>query len=72
MRKGCEETEPMKATATTLYDTANYLNTPEEIVAYLEVSFEEANGDAAIIAKTLDNVIRSKGIARVLLNIGLL
>lgn len=62
----------MKATATTLYDTANYLNTPEEIVAYLEVSFEEANGDAAIIAKTLDNVIRSKGIARVLLNIGLL
>lgn len=65
MGKGCEETEPMKATATTLYDTANYLNTPEEIVAYLEVSFEEANGDAAFIAKALGNVARSKGMAKV-------
>lgn len=72
MGKGYEETEPMKATTTKLYDTADYLTTPEEIVAYLEVSFEEANGDAAIIAKTLGNVIRSKGMARVLWNIDLL
>lgn len=46
----------MKATTTTVYDTADYLNTPGEIVAYLEATFEEANGDAAFIAKALGNV----------------
>ena len=71
MGKGCEETEPMKATTTMLYDTAGYLNTPEEIVAYLEASFEEASGDTAFIAKALGNVARSKGMAKVAREAGL-
>ena len=46
---------PMKVTASK-YDVADHLRTPEEITAYVEVSFEEANGDAAFIAKALGNI----------------
>jgi len=46
---------------TTKYDVAEYLNTPEEMAAYLEASLEEANGDAALVAKALGNIARAKG-----------
>lgn len=55
---------PMKVT-TRKYDTADHLRTPEEIAAYVETTFEDANGDAAFIAKALGNVARSKGMAKV-------
>ena len=43
----------MTKTATSRYDVAEHLRTPEEMAAYLEAFLEEANGDAAFIAKAL-------------------
>ena len=42
----------MSKTMTTRYDVAEHLRSPEEIVAYLDVCLEEADGDASFIAKT--------------------
>ena len=61
----------MKKTTTTRYDTADHLRSPEEVAAYLEATFEEANGDAAFIAKALGHVARSKGMAKVAREAGL-
>ena len=41
----------MAKTKTTRYDVAEHLRTSEEMAAYLEACFEEADGDAAFIAK---------------------
>jgi DNA-binding phage protein len=38
---------------TSAYDVSDYLRTPEEMAAYLEACIEEADGDAAFIAKAL-------------------
>lgn len=51
----------MEEAKTTRYDVAEYLRTLEEMAAYLEACFEEANGDAAFIAKALGNIVRAKG-----------
>ena len=44
---------------------------PEEMAAYLEACFEEANGDAAFIAKALGDIARAKGMAQVARDAGL-
>ena len=46
-------------TTTTKYDVAEHLRTPEEMVAYLEACLEEADGDAAFIAKALGDIARA-------------
>ena len=51
-------------TETTRYDVAEYLRTPEEIAAYLEACFEEADSDAAFITKALGDVARTKGMSQ--------
>ena len=61
----------MKETITIRYDVADHLRTPEEMAAYVEAMFEEANGDAAYIAKALGDVARSKGMAKVAREAGL-
>ncbi len=61
----------MAKTKTTRYDVAEYLNTREEMAAYLEACFEEANGDAAFIAKALGNIARAKGMSQVARDAGL-
>ena len=55
----------MAKTATTRYDIAEYLRTPEEMTAYLEACMEEADGDTAFIAKCLGDIARAKGMAQV-------
>ena len=55
----------MAKTATTHYDVAEHLRTPEEMAAYLEACLEEANGDAASIAKALGDIARAKGMSQV-------
>ncbi len=40
-----------KRTVTVRYDVAEHLRTPEEMAAYLEACLEEADGDAAFVAK---------------------
>ena len=61
----------MAKTITTRYDVAEHLRTPEEMAAYLEACFEEANGDAAFIAKALGDIARAKGMTQVARDAGL-
>jgi hypothetical protein len=46
------------------YDIAEHLRTPEEMAAYLEACFEEADGDAAIISKAMNDIARARNLAR--------
>lgn len=61
----------MAKTTTTRYDVAEHLRTPEEMAAYLEACFEEAEGDAAFIAKALGDIAHAKGMTQVALDSGL-
>ena len=61
----------MTKTHTTRYDVAEHLRTPEEMAAYLEACLEEANGDAAFIAKALGDIARAKGMSQVARDAGL-
>jgi probable addiction module antidote protein len=56
---------------TTPYDVAEHLRTPEESAAYLEACLEEANGDAAFIAKALGDIARAKGMSQVAYEAGI-
>lgn len=61
----------MAKTITTRYDVAEHLRTTEEMAAYLEACFEEANGDATFIAKALGDIARAKGMSQVARDAGL-
>ncbi|MBM4309623.1 MAG: putative addiction module antidote protein [Deltaproteobacteria bacterium] len=61
----------MQKTKTTRYDVAEYLRTPEEMAAYLEACIEEADGDAAFIAKALGDIARARGMSQVARDAGL-
>ena len=61
----------MRKTKTTRYDVAEHLRNPKEMAAYLEACLEEANGDAAFIAKALGDIARAKGMAQVARDAGL-
>ena len=61
----------MTKTATSPYDVAEHLRTPEEVAAYLDASIEEANGDASLVAKALDDMVRAKGMSQVASDAGL-
>jgi len=58
-------------TTTTLYDVAEHLRTPEDMAAYLEACIEEADGDAAFIAKGLGDIARAQGMTQVARDSGL-
>ncbi len=61
----------MAKTKTTRYDVAEHLRTPKEMAAYFEACLEEANGDAAFIAKALGDMARAKGMSQVAREAGL-
>ena len=61
----------MTKTATSPYDVAEHLRTPEEMAAYLEACMEEAAGDAAFVAKALGDIARAKGMSQVAADAGL-
>ena len=61
----------MTKTVTSPYDVTEHLRTPEEMAAYLEACMEEADGDAAFIAKALGDIARAKGMAQVACDAGL-
>jgi probable addiction module antidote protein len=48
---------------TTPWNSAEYLDTPEAIAAYLEAAFED--GDPRVISHALGVVARSKGMSKV-------
>jgi probable addiction module antidote protein len=58
-------------TTTTPYDVAEHLRTPEDMAVYLEACIEEADGDAAFIAKALGDIARSQGMTQVARDSGL-
>ena len=58
-------------TKTTPWDVAEHLRTPEEMAAYLEACIEEADGDAAFIAKALGDIARAQGMTQVARKSGL-
>ena len=55
----------MSKTITKRYDVAEHLRTPEEMAVYLEACFEEADNDAAFIAKALGDIARARGMTQV-------
>lgn len=61
----------MTRTNTTPYDVADYLGTPEDCAAYLDACFEEAEGDAAFIARALGDIARARGMSQVAQDAGL-
>ena len=61
----------MSKTVTSRYDVAEHLRTPDEMAAYLEACLEEADGDAAFIAKALGDIARAKGMTQVARDAGL-
>lgn len=61
----------MKKTTSSRYDVAEHLRTPEEMAAYLEACMEEADCDAALIAKALGDIARAKGMSQVARDAGL-
>jgi len=61
----------MARTKTSKYDVTEHLRNPEEMAAYLEACLEEANGDAALIAKALGDIARAKGMTQVARDAGL-
>lgn len=58
-------------TKTAPYDVAEFLETPEEMAAYLEACIEESEGDAAFIAKALGDIARAKGMTQIARETGL-
>lgn len=61
----------MAKVTTTKYDSADYLETPEDMAAYLEACLEIADGDAAFVAKALGTIARAKGMSQVARDAGL-
>jgi len=61
----------MNKTITTHYDVAEHLRNSEEMAAYLEACLDEADCDAAFIAKALGDIARSKGMSQVARDAGL-
>ena len=55
----------MMETKTAPYDVAEFLETPEEMAAYLEACIQESDGDAAFISKALGDIARAKGMTQV-------
>ncbi len=55
----------MTRTKTTRYDVAEHLRTPEEMAAYLEACIEEADGDAAFIAKAQGDIACAKDLSQI-------
>ena len=61
----------MPKTVTSRYDVAEHIRTPEEMAAYLEAYLEEADGDAAFVARALGDIARAKGMTQVARDAGL-
>lgn len=56
------------ALETSLYDTADYLDSPEAIAAYIEAAYED--GDPALITHALGVVARAKGMSQLARDVG--
>jgi len=53
------------------FDAADYLNTPEEMAAYLDACLEDDPGDGSLIRAALGDIARAKGMTQVARDAGL-
>ena len=53
------------------WDSAEYLNSDEDIALYLDACLEEAGDDPAFIAKALGNIARARGMSQLARETGL-
>ncbi len=53
------------------WDSAEYLQTEEDIALYLEACMEEAGDDSAFIAKALGTIARARGMTQLAKDTGL-
>ncbi len=58
-------------TKTAPYDVAEFLETPEEMAAYLEACIQESDGDAAFIGTALGDIARAKSMSQIARETGL-
>lgn len=49
----------------TRFDAAEYLKTPEDMVAYVDACFEEDTGDGKLIRAALNDIARARGMTQV-------
>jgi probable addiction module antidote protein len=59
----------MAKTKTKLYDAAEYLDTEENIAAYLQAALED--GDSGLILHALGNIARARGMSQIARDTGL-
>ncbi|MBP7302997.1 MAG: putative addiction module antidote protein [Brachymonas sp.] len=55
----------------TLFDAAEYLNSPEEMAAYLDVCLEDDPGDGSLIRAALNDIARARGMSQVARDAGI-
>ncbi|MGA7978865.1 MAG: addiction module antidote protein [Chromatiaceae bacterium] len=53
------------------WDSTAYLNSDDDIAAYLDACFEEAGNDPGFITRALNNIVRAKGLSTVAEQAGL-
>lgn len=53
------------------WDSAQYLKTEEDMLAYFEACLEEAGDDAAFIARALGNIAKARGMTQLARDTGL-
>jgi probable addiction module antidote protein len=61
----------VQRTQTTPYDSAEYLQTEEDMRLYLEVCLEEDDGDGALIRFALNTVARARGMTQIAKDTGM-
>ncbi len=59
----------MAKTKTKPYDAAEYLETDEDMAAYLQAAFED--GEPAVIIRALGNIARARGMTQIARQTGL-
>jgi probable addiction module antidote protein len=59
----------MAKTKTRPYDAAEYLETPEDMAAYLEAALED--GDPAVVTHALGTIARARGMSQIARDTGL-
>ena len=47
------------------FDAANYLNTVEDVAAYLEAVIDESDDDPTVIARALGSIARSRNFSQI-------
>ncbi|MGZ0786584.1 addiction module antidote protein [Pseudomonas saponiphila] len=58
-------------TQVTRFDAAEYLKSPEDMVAYLDACFEEDTGDGKLIRAALNDIARARGMTQIARDTGL-